>query len=759
MDNILEKFKNNIISLLFSIIGSEIIFYSIYRGFNLLASLAILIITVALYVAFDKIVELKKKGILLYLIIGVIMLALSYFFIKSSSDIATMSFYQWSFSGGKNVGEYIGYIIGGVIFISFVFSSLSYYFSVTHIRIGIMYLLVFIVMIVYTKNMLTKFSIIVSVFTILSVLLFILTNRKEDPTYRVNIRVKSKHILLPSMALILILFLVASMIPNVTKLPQGFNGDDNNNPFSDNGGNGGNNGGSNGSSGNNGNGSGSGNSGKGGLDNSPSDKDINKSSSSSTDSIVYGFIGDNPGYIIDHVYSTFEDNQWKSTITDISDDPNLKTYAGVDITKGGKKKEVENTVEYLSRANNLDEELAKIKKAKSDGTLDKEMYLAPYYNSFQFLSHPPYTNKVTNRSNDLFKFDDNRELLFMDNGEIFSNRDYYIIDYVADEAWYGSKEDKIMRYMTKERYLNFIKNNLSEDEYNTIANNMRVEESEYAIISDDTTDRMKKLAEELTANCDSTYDKAKAIEKYFTSGDYKYSLKLKKQSKDNYIDYFIFESKKGYCVQYATAMTLLCRAAGLPAKYAEGYSIDPDDVQNDVNLVRESRGHAFVQVHIPGYGWKIFDPTPSVFADDKEKDKEEEDEENDFKVSKKVIIISAISLGSIVLVSVSVYLYLKLTKRKRLLKKISKLSDEEAFEAIMKDSLSLLEEEKIGFRMYDGETLMNFAKRVDSSINIGISKVVEMYYGYKYAFKPFNKAMLDEAKEINETIYNMTKEK
>ncbi|WP_083760778.1 transglutaminase-like domain-containing protein [Alkaliphilus metalliredigens] len=67
------------------------------------------------------------------------------------------------------------------------------------------------------------------------------------------------------------------------------------------------------------------------------------------------------------------------------------------------------------------------------------------------------------------------------------------------------------------------------------------------------------------------YEKAQAIENYLQS-NYPYSLSatIVPQYED-FVDHFLFETQTGYCTYYATAMTVMLRTQGIPARYIEGY--------------------------------------------------------------------------------------------------------------------------------------------------------------------------------------------
>ncbi len=106
----------------------------------------------------------------------------------------------------------------------------------------------------------------------------------------------------------------------------------------------------------------------------------------------------------------------------------------------------------------------------------------------------------------------------------------------------------------------------------------------------------------------------------------KYSQNLKElpDGKD-YIEYFLFEQKKGYCEHYATAGTILLRFTGVPARYAAGYSISPSEFSTEYDesgtvkytaYVRDYNAHAWTEVYKRGFGWIPFDMTNQVSDDD-----------------------------------------------------------------------------------------------------------------------------------------------
>ncbi len=79
-------------------------------------------------------------------------------------------------------------------------------------------------------------------------------------------------------------------------------------------------------------------------------------------------------------------------------------------------------------------------------------------------------------------------------------------------------------------------------------------------------------------------------------------------------DFFLFDSRRGYCTYFAGALTVLCRAAGIPARVVSGF-VNPEwDTKNGddgFGILREANGHAWTEVWVDGWGWAMLDATPS----------------------------------------------------------------------------------------------------------------------------------------------------
>lgn len=135
----------------------------------------------------------------------------------------------------------------------------------------------------------------------------------------------------------------------------------------------------------------------------------------------------------------------------------------------------------------------------------------------------------------------------------------------------------------------------------------------YTKLPSTVTDRTRKLAYELTKDFHNDYDKLKAIEAFLNS--YEYTTKVSKV-KDNvdFVDYFLFEEKKGYCTYYAASMVVLARCVNIPIRYIEGYVVDYNEKGKDSTYkVLSSNAHAWVEGYLKGFGWIPFEPTAGFY--------------------------------------------------------------------------------------------------------------------------------------------------
>lgn len=128
--------------------------------------------------------------------------------------------------------------------------------------------------------------------------------------------------------------------------------------------------------------------------------------------------------------------------------------------------------------------------------------------------------------------------------------------------------------------------------------------------NDKITFRTRNLVNELTHEIENDFEKAKAIEDYLRN-NFKYNLKVKiVPENQDFVDYFLFEEKEGYCTYFATSMAIMLRLSNIPSRYIEGYLVQ-NSLENGVYEVRQENAHAWVEAFIEPVGWMTFEATPA----------------------------------------------------------------------------------------------------------------------------------------------------
>ena len=123
--------------------------------------------------------------------------------------------------------------------------------------------------------------------------------------------------------------------------------------------------------------------------------------------------------------------------------------------------------------------------------------------------------------------------------------------------------------------------------------------------------RVRALADRITAAAATPYEKAQLIQEYLRS-NLTYTLRVPPPpAGQDAVDYFLFEAPGGYCSYYASAMAVMLRVEGVPARVVTGYAMGDYDFQRAAYSVPGASAHAWVEVYFPTYGWVEFEPTAS----------------------------------------------------------------------------------------------------------------------------------------------------
>lgn len=145
------------------------------------------------------------------------------------------------------------------------------------------------------------------------------------------------------------------------------------------------------------------------------------------------------------------------------------------------------------------------------------------------------------------------------------------------------------------------------------------EDSEkYLQLPENLPKRVKDLSKRLTEKSPTDYDKVKAIEHYLKNeGEFTYSLTdaLFVPENRDYVDFFLFDSKFGYCEHFASAMVVLLRAADIPTRWARGFNEGTLTARNangfNTYEIRNKNAHVWPEVYFETIGWVPFEPTPT----------------------------------------------------------------------------------------------------------------------------------------------------
>ncbi|MQG18190.1 MAG: hypothetical protein FI687_00195 [SAR202 cluster bacterium] len=150
----------------------------------------------------------------------------------------------------------------------------------------------------------------------------------------------------------------------------------------------------------------------------------------------------------------------------------------------------------------------------------------------------------------------------------------------------------------------------------------------YLQLPPDLPKRISELAKSITINSDTQLDKVFAIRDHLRNGTYIYSQNIDRPPLgEDGVDYFLFDSQKGYSDYFGSAMVVLLRTLNIPARMVAGYSNGTKSDQPMIWEIKDSDSHGWAQVYFNQYGWLNFEPTPN-YPTIRQKENTENDTEN-----------------------------------------------------------------------------------------------------------------------------------
>lgn len=132
----------------------------------------------------------------------------------------------------------------------------------------------------------------------------------------------------------------------------------------------------------------------------------------------------------------------------------------------------------------------------------------------------------------------------------------------------------------------------------------------YTTLPDEFPERVKLLAYDVTQTGETNFEKMTLLQQFLTD-NFAYTLTPGPSPNDrDFVDHFLFDIQRGYCVHFATAFVTMARSLGMPARYVEGFYVQTHERRNIEVL--NNMAHAWPEVYFEGFGWLRFEPTPAA---------------------------------------------------------------------------------------------------------------------------------------------------
>lgn len=269
--------------------------------------------------------------------------------------------------------------------------------------------------------------------------------------------------------------------------------------------------------------------------------------------------------------------------------------------------------------------------------------------------------------------------------------------------------------------------------------------------TDGVSDEVSNIISEIKENSDNRYEMMENLSGYLSNFEYSTEIEsLPEYVTDgkSYLDYFLSESKKGYCMHYATAFVLMAREMGVPCRYVQGYSAVIKN--SDGTVVLNGNAHAWPEVYFDNVGWIAFEATPGFSVGNGWKvigsggginmsppTKDDVPQNNETIPDKIITEQKKFDIKFVLIPVLCVVGFLGLFFiLNRIFSKIKyrKMENSEKFLYLTKENMKLLI--FLGFSVNKGETLSEYKERLlrsekyDFSVN---SEFISIYEEYLYA--------------------------
>lgn len=198
---------------------------------------------------------------------------------------------------------------------------------------------------------------------------------------------------------------------------------------------------------------------------------------------------------------------------------------------------------------------------------------------------------------------------------VFRSKDIITMEYSV--SYYEDKKMNIEKMIKKNEIYGIEPLIDSEYEYCFLLDeNILSNYEEYLQLPSNLSPRVYDLSKKITEGATSRGEKVQKIYDYLRK-EYPYSINVSTVPKNQeFLDYFLFTEKKGYCTYFATAATVLCRISGIPARYVEGFNMTGRKDSNGLYIVTNRNAHAWCEILIgPRTNfWELLDCVPDAQA-------------------------------------------------------------------------------------------------------------------------------------------------
>ncbi|WP_035711052.1 transglutaminase family protein [Salibacterium aidingense] len=268
----------------------------------------------------------------------------------------------------------------------------------------------------------------------------------------------------------------------------------------------------------------------------------------------------------------------------------------------------------------------------------------------------------------------------------------------------------------------------------------------YLGLPEDLPTSIGELAEDITAEEENRYDKVRAVERFLNSPEFTYdtsNIAVPEEGED-YVEQFLFDTKRGYCDNFSTSMAVMLRTLDIPTRWVKGFTKGNEtrvDQEETVYEVTSANAHSWVEVYFPDVGWVPFEPTRGFTSEfdytyaaeesgnneetagqteeeTEEEEEEAEEEETEEQEEDSEASAAGFSLpgwpiylsGAIVFLGIAYMLRFPLIKRAMIFR-FRHVRDPAAFTKAFLSLLTFLR--YAGFGRKNGETLREYGMRMD----------------------------------------------